>query len=154
MISTEIKELFKKLTPMEQRICLQELEDEYDITINFDLVTALKQRIKALEVKSGKLQSYIDELEELKKQDKTKTKEKITLAEMYVSIPEAERQEIKQKLAAGYLYRNLAIYAKQAKRELREVKTKNESLKLKVFQLSVQLARLTAENNSNQKENN
>ena len=140
MISDDIKELFEKLTPMEQRICLQELEDEFDITINFDLITALKQKVKTLELENGKMQSYIDELESQIKQGPQKVK--MTIDEIYASIPKAERQEFKQRLATAFMYRNLAMLGHKASQELHEVRQKNERLTQQVVQLSMQLSKL------------
>ena len=140
MISDDIKELFEKLTPMEQRICLQELEDEFDITINFDLITALKQKVKTLELENGKMQSYIDELEAQIKQGPQKVK--MTIDEIYASIPKAERQEFRQRLATAFLYRNLAMLGHKAGQELHEVRKRNERLKQQVVQLSMQLSKL------------
>ena len=63
----EILNLFSQLSPAQQRDCLRELSDSYDISINFDLVTELKMKIKNLEVNQGMLKSYAEELENDKK---------------------------------------------------------------------------------------
>ncbi len=121
----EILNLFSQLSPAQQRDCLRELSDSYDISINFDLVTELKMKIKNLEVNQGMLKSYAEELENDKKvllKDLEQiSKKKMTWREMFATIPKDERKEIKKNVQTALFYRNLSAENKKLRARIKEL---------------------------------
>lgn len=132
LISEKIKALFEELSPLEQRICLQQLSDELDITLNFDLVAELRMRIKKLETQQGKLKSYIEELEHQKgviaKNLECDPKKKMTFEEMFASFPKEERKEMKKRIVTAKYYKLIAQQLEEHKAHIRRLQDANSTL--------------------------
>ena len=94
-----IIEYFKKLSPQHKRQLLQELSDEYDLSINLDLISSLKRQLSESQQKLGEANSYISELEA---QLDTKS-----VDEFWQSLSKIERESYREKIAAEFLYINI-----------------------------------------------
>lgn len=94
-----IIEHFRKLNPQHKRQLLQELSDEYDLSINLDLISSLKRQLSESQQKLGEANSYISELEaqlDVKSVD-----------EFWQSLSKIERESYREKIAAEFLYINI-----------------------------------------------
>lgn len=120
----QIHRLFNELSVSKKRQCLQELSDNYDVVVNYDLITDLKQRLRDTEIELGKVKSYITELED--------NKPKMTFEEMYCSIPKVEREKLKKQIATAWLYQNLLKMYKKFWGEVKQLRKDKETL---VYQL-------------------
>lgn len=94
-----IIEYFKKLSPQHKRQLLQKLSDEYDLSINLDLISSLKRQLSESQQKLGEANSYISELEE---QLDAKSKN-----QFWLSLSKVERESYREKIAAEFLYINI-----------------------------------------------
>lgn len=94
-----IIEHFRKLNPQHKRQLLQELSDEYDLSINLDLISSLKRQLSESQQKLGEANSYISELEE---QLDAKSKN-----QFWSSLSKIERESYREKIAAEFLYINI-----------------------------------------------
>lgn len=91
---------FKRLSEGNKRKCLTELSDLYDVTINYDLIVELKQKIQQLEEQIATL--------------KNQTPVQISIDEFFINLPTKERKEFKQRVVCCFLYKNLKdLYAQQ-----------------------------------------
>jgi hypothetical protein len=94
-----IIEHFKKLNRQHKRQLLQDLSDEYDLSINLDLISSLKRQLSESQQKLGEANSYITELES---QLDTKS-----LNSFWSSLSKIERESYREKIAAEFLYTNI-----------------------------------------------
>lgn len=94
-----IIEHFKKLNHQHQRQLLQDLSDEYDLSINLDLISSLKKQLAESQRKLGEANAYITELEA---QLDTKFKE-----QFWSSLSKIERESYREKIAAEFLYTHI-----------------------------------------------
>ena len=94
-----IIEHFRKLNPQHKRQLLQELSDEYDLSINLDLISSLKKQLSESQQKLGEANSYISELEA---QLDAKSKD-----QFWSSLSKIERESYREKIAAEFLYINI-----------------------------------------------
>lgn len=94
-----IIEHFRKLSPQHKRQLLQDLSDEYDLSINLDLISSLKRQLSESQQKLGEANSYISELEA---QLDAKSVEKF-----WQSLSKIERETYREKIAAEFLYINI-----------------------------------------------
>ena len=94
-----IIEHFKKLNRQHKRQLLQDLSDEYDLSINLDLISSLKRQLSESQQKLGEANSYITELES---QLATKS-----VDEFWQSLSKVERESYREKIAAEFLYVNI-----------------------------------------------
>jgi hypothetical protein len=94
-----IIEHFKKLNRQHKRQLLQDLSDEYDLSINLDLISSLKRQLSESQQKLGEANSYITELES---QLDTKS-----VDEFWQSLSKIERESYREKIAAEFLYINI-----------------------------------------------
>lgn len=94
-----IIEHFRKLNPQHKRQLLQELSDEYDLSINLDLISSLKRQLSESQQKLGEANSYISELEA---QLDAKSRE-----QFWSSLSKIERESYREKIAAEFLYTNI-----------------------------------------------
>ncbi len=143
-----IKERFEALSNADKRLCLTMLSDEYDVSVNYDLITAqklqikelkaqratvadeYKKRIKELELEIGKLSAYIEELESQKPQ-----KAEFSFDQMYCAIPKSERKQLRKQLAASWLYRNLINHNMSQREQIRHLEHTNEQLLTQLIKL-------------------
>ena len=95
----QIIEHFRKLSRQHKRQLLQDLSDEYDLSINLDLISSLKRQLSESQQKLGEANSYISELEE---QLDTKS-----IDEFWQSLSKIERESYREKIAAEFLYTNI-----------------------------------------------
>lgn len=89
----------ENLIPQHKRQLLQELSDEYDLSINLDLISSLKRQLSESQQKLGEANSYISELEaqlDVKSVD-----------EFWQSLSKIERESYREKIAAEFLYINI-----------------------------------------------
>ena len=91
-----IIEHFKKLSSQHKRKLLQDLSDEYDLSINLDLISSLKRQLSESQQKLGEANSYIAELEA---QLDAKSKD-----QFWSSLSKIERESYREKIAAEVLY--------------------------------------------------
>lgn len=94
-----IIEHFKKLSRQHKRQLLQDLSDEYDLSINLDLISSLKRQLSESQQKLGEANSYISELEaqlDFK-----------SLNKFWSSLSKVERESYREKIAAEFLYTNI-----------------------------------------------
>ena len=89
----------ENLIPQYKRQLLQELSDEYDLSINLDLISSLKRQLSESQQKLGEANSYIAELEE---QLDAKSKN-----QFWSSLSKIERESYREKIAAEFLYINI-----------------------------------------------
>ena len=94
-----IIEHFRKLNAQHKRQLLQELSDEYDLSINLDLISSLKKQLSESQQKLGEANSYISELEA---QLDAKSKD-----QFWSSLSKIERESYREKIAAEFLYINI-----------------------------------------------
>lgn len=94
-----IIEYFKKLSPQYKRQLLQDLSDEYDLSINLDLISSLKRQLSESQQKLGEANSYILELEA---QLDAKSKD-----QFWSSLSKIERESYREKIAAEVLYTSI-----------------------------------------------
>lgn len=94
-----IIEYFKKLSPQYKRQLLQELSDEYDLSINLDLISSLKRQLSESQQKLGEANAYITELEE--------QLDAKSVDEFWQSLSKIERETYREKIAAEFLYINI-----------------------------------------------
>lgn len=94
-----IVEYFKKLNPQHKRQLLQELSDEYDLSINLDLISSLKRQLSESQQKLGEANSYISELEA--------QLDAKSVDEFWQSLSKIERESYREKIAAEFLYINI-----------------------------------------------
>ena len=95
----QIIEHFRKLNRQHKRQLLQDLSDEYDLSINLDLISSLKRQLSESQQKLGEANSYISELEaqlDAKSIDK-----------FWQSLSKIERESYREKIAAEFLYINI-----------------------------------------------
>ncbi len=139
LVSDRIKALFEKLSPLEQRICLQELSDELDITLNFDLISQLKMKVKKLEMEQGELKSYIEELEDQKgviiKEIEKAPKRKLTFEEMFALIPKEEKKEMKKRIVTAKYYKLIVAQLDAHKAHIKRLQDSNASLIAQIVKL-------------------
>ena len=95
----QIIEHFRKLNRQHKRQLLQDLSDEYDLSINLDLISSLKRQLSESQQKLGEANSYISELEA---QLDTKS-----VDEFWQSLSKIERETYREKIAAEFLYINI-----------------------------------------------
>ena len=95
----QIIEHFRKLSRQHKRQLLQDLSDEYDLSINLDLISSLKRQLSESQQKLGEANSYISELEA---QLDTKS-----VDEFWSSLSKIERESYREKIAAEFLYTNI-----------------------------------------------
>lgn len=95
----QIIEHFRKLNRQHKRQLLQDLSDEYDLSINLDLISSLKRQLSESQQKLGEANSYIAELEA---QLDAKSVE-----EFWQSLSKIERETYREKIAAEFLYINI-----------------------------------------------
>lgn len=94
-----IIEHFKKLNRAHKRQLLQELSDEYDLSINLDLISSLKRQLSESQQKLREANSYIAELEsqlDIK-----------SLNGFWLNLSKIKRDSYKEKIAAEFLYTNI-----------------------------------------------
>ena len=94
-----IIEHFRKLNPQHKRQLLQELSDEYDLSINLDLISSLKRQLSESQQKLGEANSYISELEA--------QLDAKSVDEFWQSLSKIERESYREKIAAEFLYINI-----------------------------------------------
>lgn len=94
-----IIEHFKKLNHQHQRQLLQDLSDEYDLSINLDLISSLKKQLSESQRKLGEANSYISELEA--------QLDAKSVDEFWQSLSKIERESYREKIAAEFLYINI-----------------------------------------------
>lgn len=94
-----IIEYFRKLNPQHKRQLLQELSDEYDLSINLDLISSLKKQLSESQQKLGEANSYISELEA--------QLDAKSIDEFWQSLSKIERESYREKIAAEFLYINI-----------------------------------------------
>lgn len=95
----QIIEHFRKLNRQHKRQLLQDLSDEYDLSINLDLISSLKRQLSESQQKLGEANAYITELEE---QLDAKSKD-----QFWSSLSKIERESYREKIAAEVLYINI-----------------------------------------------
>ena len=95
----QIIEHFKKLNRQHKRQLLQDLSDEYDLSINLDLISSLKRQLSESQQKLGEANSYISELEA--------QLDAKSVDEFWQSLSKIERKTYREKIAAEFLYINI-----------------------------------------------
>lgn len=95
----KIIEHFKTLNPQHKRKLLQDLSDEYDLSINLDLISSLKRQLSESQQKLGEANSYISELEA--------QLDSKSVDEFWQSLSKIERESYREKIAAEFLYINI-----------------------------------------------
>lgn len=95
----KIIEHFKTLNPQHKRKLLQDLSDEYDLSINLDLISSLKRQLSESQQKLGEANSYISELEA--------QLDAKSVDEFWQSLSKIERESYREKIAAEFLYINI-----------------------------------------------
>ena len=95
----QIIEHFRKLNRQHKRQLLQDLSDEYDLSINLDLISSLKRQLSESQQKLGEANSYISELEA--------QLDAKSIDEFWQSLSKIERESYREKIAAEFLYTNI-----------------------------------------------
>lgn len=95
----QIIEHFRKLSPQHKRQLLQDLSDEYDLSINLDLISSLKRQLSESQQKLGEANSYIAELEA--------QLDARSADEFWQNLSKIERETYREKIAAEFLYINI-----------------------------------------------
>ena len=95
----QIIEHFRKLNRQHKRQLLQDLSDEYDLSINLDLISSLKRQLSESQQKLGEANSYISELEA--------QLDAKSIDEFWQSLSKIERETYREKIAAEFLYINI-----------------------------------------------
>ncbi len=95
----QIIEHFRKLNRQHKRQLLQDLSDEYDLSINLDLISSLKRQLSESQQKLGEANSYISELEA--------QLDAKSVDEFWQSLSKIERETYREKIAAEFLYINI-----------------------------------------------